>query len=135
MWLDCVWVPAFHQHAESVQPSKAVNVFFPNQKDRGTHINISGIGVAKFAPNKDNAIKFIEYLISKEVQEKFASANYEYPVNADASSSELLNSCFVKGWDALVPSHPSFMGWDRATPFVVYKIKRVGGGWAQGEPM
>lgn len=75
-----------------VEAGKAVNVFFPNQKDRGTHINISGIGVAKFAPNKDNAIKFIEYLISKEVQEKFASANYEYPVNADASSSELLNS-------------------------------------------
>ena len=75
-----------------MEAGKAVNVFFPNQKDRGTHINISGIGVAKFAPNKDNAIKFIEYLISKEVQEKFASANYEYPVNADASSSELLNS-------------------------------------------
>jgi len=75
-----------------VEAGKAVNVFFPNQEGRGTHINISGIGVAKFAPNKDNAIKFIEYLISKEVQEKFASANYEYPVNAEASSSELLNS-------------------------------------------
>lgn len=75
-----------------VQAGKAVGVFFPNQNDRGTHINISGIAVAKHAPNKDNAIKFIEYLISKDVQEVFAQANYEYPVNRLAKSSDLLES-------------------------------------------
>ena len=75
-----------------VAAGNAVNIFFPNQDDRGTHINISGIGVTKYAPNKDNAIKFIEYLISKEVQEIFAQANYEYPVNPDAKSSDLLKS-------------------------------------------
>ncbi|MEM1166308.1 MAG: Fe(3+) ABC transporter substrate-binding protein [Planctomycetota bacterium] len=70
----------------------AVSVFFPNQDDRGTHVNISGIGVAKYAPNKENAVKFIEYLVSQEVQETFAQANFEYPVNPAAASSELLLS-------------------------------------------
>jgi iron(III) transport system substrate-binding protein len=75
-----------------VAAGKAVSVFFPNQEGRGTHINISGIGVAKHAPNKENAVKLIEYLVSKEVQEIFAKANYEYPVNNQANSSELLMS-------------------------------------------
>lgn len=75
-----------------VNAGNAVSIFFPNQDDRGAHINISGIGVAKYAPNKDNAIKFIEYLLSTEVQEKFSEANYEYPVNPQAKSSDLLNS-------------------------------------------
>lgn len=74
------------------EAGNAVSVFFPNQEDRGAHINISGIGVAKNAPNKANAIKFIEYLVSKEVQETFAQANYEYPVNPQAKVSDLLQS-------------------------------------------
>ena len=79
---------------QEVKAGEAVKVFFPNQEGRGTHINVSGIGVAKHAPNKENAIKFIEYLLSIEVQETFASANYEYPVNPDAKSSELLKLSF-----------------------------------------
>ncbi|MEM6724965.1 MAG: Fe(3+) ABC transporter substrate-binding protein [Bacteroidota bacterium] len=75
-----------------VQAGNAVKVFFPNQEDRGAHINISGIGVAKHAPNKAAATKFIEYLVSKDVQEIFAKANYEYPVNTEAEASDLLKS-------------------------------------------
>ncbi|MEM9546045.1 MAG: Fe(3+) ABC transporter substrate-binding protein [Bacteroidota bacterium] len=75
-----------------VQAGNAVSVFFPNQSDRGAHINVSGIGVVKHAPNKEAAIKFIEYLVSKEVQETFADANYEYPVNPEAQISDLLKS-------------------------------------------
>ena len=75
-----------------VNAGNVVGLFFPNQADRGTHINVSGIGVAKHAPNKANAVQFIEYLLSKEVQELFAEANYEYPVNPVANSSELLKS-------------------------------------------
>ncbi|MCH2046189.1 MAG: extracellular solute-binding protein, partial [Saprospiraceae bacterium] len=77
---------------DEVIAGNGVKVFFPNQEDRGTHINVSGIGVTKYAPNKENAIKFIEYLSSIEVQETFASANYEYPVNPEAKSSDLLKS-------------------------------------------
>jgi iron(III) transport system substrate-binding protein len=57
-----------------------VGVFFPNQDDRGTHVNISGIGVAVNAPDRDNAIAFIEYLVSPEAQEIFAKGSLEYPV-------------------------------------------------------
>ena len=75
-----------------VEAGNSVGVFFLNQEDRGAHINVSGIGVAKYAPNKEYAIKFIEYLVSKDVQEIFAKANYEYPVNKKASASDLLKS-------------------------------------------
>jgi len=75
-----------------IEAGNSVGVFFLNQEDRGAHINVSGIGVAKYAPNKEYAIKFIEYLVSKDVQEIFAKANYEYPVNKEASASELLKS-------------------------------------------
>ena len=78
--------------SNEVAAGKAVGIFFPNQENRGTHINVSGIGIAKNSKNKLNAIKFIEYLISEEVQEIFANANYEYPVNKDAKSSKLLES-------------------------------------------
>lgn len=69
-----------------------IGVFFPNQEGRGTHINISGAGVAKHAPNKENAIKLLEFLTSPEAQEVFASVNFEYPVNPSVAPSELLKS-------------------------------------------
>ncbi len=56
-------------------------VFFPNQGDRGTHVNISGAGVLKSAPNKDNAVKLLEFLVSPEAQRYFADISFEYPVN------------------------------------------------------
>ena len=65
---------------EEVKAAKQIGLFFPNQEDRGTHINVSGAGVAKYAPNKENAILFIEFLISEEAQQIFTNANYEYPV-------------------------------------------------------
>ncbi len=52
---------------------------FPNQQDRGTHVNISVGGVAANAPNKENAIKFLEYLASDSAQQYFSNGNNEYP--------------------------------------------------------
>lgn len=69
-----------------------VGVFFPNQEDRGTHINVSGIGVAKYAPNKEAAVAFIQFLLSEEAQRVFASSNYEYPVNSNVQAAEILQS-------------------------------------------
>jgi iron(III) transport system substrate-binding protein len=60
--------------------TKNVSVFFPNQKTNGTHINISGVGMTINAPHKENALKFMEYLVKPEAQEIFANNNYEYPV-------------------------------------------------------
>lgn len=65
---------------EEVATAQKIGLFFPNQDGRGTHINVSGAGVAKYAPNKENAQRFIEFLISEEAQKIFANANYEYPV-------------------------------------------------------
>ena len=68
----------------------AVNVFFPNQEGRGTHINISGIGIIKNSKKVELATLFIEYLLSIDVKEQFATANYEYPINSNASSASVL---------------------------------------------
>ena len=74
--------------------AQRIGIFFPNQgeEDRGTHINISGIGVTKYAKNRANAIKFIEFLSSVEAQKIFTSVNYEYPVNKNVAPSKLLQS-------------------------------------------
>jgi len=70
--------------------AEKVGVFFPNQQDRGTHINISGAAVTKHAPNKENAIKLIEFLSGAYAQQVLADVNYEYPVNEDVKWSDLL---------------------------------------------
>lgn len=67
-------------------------IFWPNQDDRGTHINISGIAVTKSAKNKDNAVKLMEFMVGEEAQQWYAETNGEYPVVADVESSELLKS-------------------------------------------
>ena len=69
-----------------------VSLLFPNQDGRGTHMNVSGAGVAKYSKNKENAIKFIEFLTSKDAQGLFSESNYEYPVNPEVEASELLKS-------------------------------------------
>lgn len=70
----------------------AVGIFFPNQEDRGTHINISGLGLLETAPNPDNAKQLIAYLVSPEVQAAFASANNEFPVIEGVEANEVLSS-------------------------------------------
>ena len=62
-----------------------LTVIFPNQEDRGVHVNISGAGIAKYAPNLDNAVKFLEYLTSDFAQRLFAEGNNEYPVVGEAT--------------------------------------------------
>ena len=71
---------------------KKVSVFFPNQNDRGTHINVSGAGITKSSKNKKDAIKFLEFLSGSDSQKTFGSVNYEYPIKIEANQSELLNS-------------------------------------------
>jgi iron(III) transport system substrate-binding protein len=65
---------------EEREAAAQVRVVFPNQGDRGTHVNISGAGVLKSAPNRDNAVKFLEYLTSDAAQKIYAGGNFEYPV-------------------------------------------------------
>ena len=55
-------------------------LFWPNQNDRGAHVNISGIGLTKAAKNKENAIKLMEFLLNDSSQQWYSQVNYEYPV-------------------------------------------------------
>jgi len=57
----------------------AVGIIFPNQATTGTHVNMSGAGVVKTAPNRANAVKFLEYLASDSAQKYLANGNNEYP--------------------------------------------------------
>lgn len=70
----------------------AVNIVFPNQQDRGAHINVSGAVITKHAPNKSNAVKLVEFLASKQAQKAYASVNMEYPVNPTVAPSPLVAS-------------------------------------------
>lgn len=69
-----------------------VRLVFPNQDGRGTHINISGGGVATHSKNKSEAIRFLEFLTSKAAQDLYGSVNYEYPVNPSVGVPKELRS-------------------------------------------
>jgi iron(III) transport system substrate-binding protein len=72
--------------------ASAVNINFLNQTNRGAHVNISGMALAKYAPNKNNAKKLMEYLVSKSAQQLYAETNMEYPVRSDVTASVLVAS-------------------------------------------
>lgn len=76
--------------AEDRAVAERMAVLFPNQGDRGTHVNISGAGVVRTAPNREAAVGFLEYLSSQSAQAIFADGNSEYPVVADAQPSAFL---------------------------------------------
>ncbi len=60
--------------------ARKVGIFFPNQDDRGAHVNVSGAGVTAHSPNPENAVRFLEFLTDTEAQTGYAEANFEYPV-------------------------------------------------------
>jgi len=72
--------------------AETLEVFFPNQSTYGTHINVSGIGITKHTRRKANAIALVEFLLSLEAQDAFASANFEYPIHRQATIHPLLTS-------------------------------------------
>ena len=76
----------------------SVKILFPNTAERGAHINLSGMVLAKNAPHKDNAIKLMEYLSSEEAQKIYAKVNAEYPVKDGVPWSDL-----VKSWGEFKP--------------------------------
>ena len=69
---------------------KAVKVIFPNQQDRGTHVNISGGGVVRYAPHPKLAIQLLEFLSAEQAQAIYARTNFEYPVNQKVPLSPFL---------------------------------------------
>jgi len=83
------------ENDEEIKAGNSVGVFFPNQgeEESGSHINVSGIGLAKNAPNKENAIKLMEFLTSESAQKTYTNTSYEYPANPNVEPNEI-----VKKW-------------------------------------
>ncbi len=65
---------------EQLEAAKKVKMYFPNQRNRGVHVNISGAGILKNSPNVENANLFLEFLLSKRVQKYMVDKSYEYPI-------------------------------------------------------
>jgi iron(III) transport system substrate-binding protein len=78
--------------------AKAVKIVFPASKDFGTHVNISGMLLTTNAPNKDNALKLMEFLASDPAQKLYADGNFEYPVNPAVKASDI-----VMSWGSFTP--------------------------------
>ena len=73
-----------------------LGVLFPNQDGRGSHINISGAGITKYAPNKANAVRFLEYLTSDFAQRLFAEGNNEYPIVGETTGPVYELGAFIE---------------------------------------
>ncbi|MDB4134086.1 Fe(3+) ABC transporter substrate-binding protein [Flavobacteriaceae bacterium] len=83
------------ENEEEIKAGNSVSIFFPNQgeDETGSHINVSGIGLIKNAPNKENAIKLMEFLTSESAQKIYTNTSYEYPANPNVEPNEI-----VKKW-------------------------------------
>lgn len=81
--------------AEQREWADAIRLVFTNQTNRGNHVNISGGGVARHSPNRENAIKFLEFLTQPVAQQLYGEVNFEYPVNPSVAPGGVL-----QGWGA-----------------------------------
>lgn len=87
------YVRMLHSDSESDrEAARKVGVIFPNQNDRGTHVNVGGAGLVANAQNPENGIKFLEFLSSDGAQEIFAERNYEFPVVDGVKKDPVLES-------------------------------------------
>ncbi|MFT5044324.1 MAG: iron(III) transport system substrate-binding protein [Porticoccaceae bacterium] len=90
--INTYYMGAMMTNPEQQAWADSVNIVFPNQSGRGTHMNISGVVMTKPSPNRDNAVKLMEFLANDAAQSMYATNNHEYPIKADVSPSELVSS-------------------------------------------
>ncbi|MEQ9334583.1 Fe(3+) ABC transporter substrate-binding protein [Thalassobaculum sp.] len=102
--------------------AEAVNPVFPTiGGTKGTHVNVSGIALSKSAPNRDNAVKLMEFLSGNDAQEIYATANYEYPVNPQVKWSPL-----VESWGRFTPDDLPLSAIAELRGAAVKMVDRVG---------
>ncbi|KAA2316900.1 iron ABC transporter substrate-binding protein [Pseudooceanicola sediminis] len=106
--------PTEREWAETVRP------IFPTFKDGGAHVNISGIAMTKAAPHKENALKFVEFLVSPEAQQIYASANYEYPIVPGVEPAPL-----VKSWGDFTPDDVNLIDLAKLRPDALRLMEEV----------
>ena len=76
---------------KQLNAGKKVKILFPSQNKYGAHINISGAGIMKASKNYDNAIKFLEFMVSEKAQKHLVENTYEYPINLKVKPSTLIS--------------------------------------------
>jgi iron(III) transport system substrate-binding protein len=94
------------------EAAKKVLPFFPNSNDRGTHINISGVGILKNSPNPKNAITLIEFLLTKEAQTHILNNTFEYPIIEGVEPNQLIQDMgnFKQDLDTNVNQYGLYLG-------------------------
>jgi iron(III) transport system substrate-binding protein len=80
------------EDAEQKTWAEAAYINFPGEEANGTHVNVSGMAMAKHAPNRDSALKLMEFLAGDVAQQMYAEVNYEYPVKAGVKRSAIVAS-------------------------------------------
>ncbi len=101
-------------------PGFPVQLFWANQKAGGTHVNISGGGVTKHTKNRAEAIRFLEWLASPEIQKRFAAANFEFPANASVEPLPV-----VAAWGKFEPNLVNVGTIGRTQPAAVRLLDRA----------
>lgn len=102
-------------------PNFPVKVFWANQGDRGTHVNISGAGVTAHAPNRENAVRLLEWLSGPQGQKMFADSNHEYPANPAVASHPI-----IAGFGAFNRSQLNMAEYGRLQEAAVKLLDRAG---------
>lgn len=103
------------------EAASKVAVFWPNQKDRGAHVNISGAGITAAAKNTQEARKLLEFLVSDEAQRWYAEVNQEYPIKAGVPISPTLQA-----WGAFKADHLPLTRLGELNPQAVRLLDRAG---------
>jgi iron(III) transport system substrate-binding protein len=106
------------QHEQKDFP---VQIFWADQAGKGTHVNISGGGVTRHAKNRSEAIRFLEWLASPAIQQRFAAVNFEFPANAGVDPLPE-----VKAWGPFKPNTVNVGLIGKTQPAAVKLIDRVG---------
>ncbi|WP_319826438.1 Fe(3+) ABC transporter substrate-binding protein [Thalassovita sp.] len=98
----------------------SVNIVFPVFEGAGAHVNISGVAMTKHAPNKDNALKLMEFLTSPTAQKIYAEANHEYPIAPGTEAGEL-----VRSWGSFTADDVNLMDLAKLRPDALKLVETV----------
>lgn len=103
------------------QQLQQLGVFYPDQQDRGAHIDLAGAGLVAHAPHPANAVKFLEFLISPDAQRLIADVNFEYPVRADVAANPV-----IAAWGDFKADDPRVPALVRNNAAAILLMSRVG---------
>ena len=106
---------------EQFEWANAVNIIFPNQSNRGTHVNISGMSLTQSAPNKENAVRLMHFLTEDLAQRMYSEQNFEYPIKPGVQASGLVTS-----WGSYKADARPLSEIARFRPDAVKMVDRVG---------